>query len=143
MPILAKIVSQLKSKDYEGAVANIYCILEQLAKVNDEHPDWFELTPDEDHEGFSTIPDLECFHEAIASLYCHIRQLPELPKDLRNEMDIHLAIFNRKTNFLGDGGFSSEVDDMFCGHDEQVNDYSDLSHCYMWSWYTDRAKAHS
>lgn len=140
MPIPAKIAKQLQSKDYEGAVSNIYCIFEQFAKVNDEHADWFELTPYEGDANYGTIPDLECFREAITSLYCHIRQLPDLPEDLRNEMDIHLGIFNTRTHFLGDEGFCSDVDDMFCGHHEQVNDYSDLSHCYMWNWYTDRVK---
>lgn len=43
MQIPSKIVEQVKSKDYEDAVSNIYCIFEQLAKVYQAHANYLNL----------------------------------------------------------------------------------------------------
>jgi hypothetical protein len=55
---------------------------------------------------------------------------------MKDEMDIHLRIFNRKTYFFGDLWGDSRFEDMLLDGKEQFNNYSLLEECSMWKhWY--------
>lgn len=131
MPFPKMIYEQVKAKDFEAAAGNIYCIFEYLGAANKAHEQWFDTFWD----GVELTP-LVLFTEVVMALYCHLRQLRDLPEGLKNEMDCHLDILNKKTSLFGDGFGDSRIEDMFRDGKKQSNDYSELEACYMWSdWY--------
>lgn len=131
MPFPLTISKQVESGQYEDAAANIYCILEHFAQANKTHEDWFDCMWNGGDQ--TMIVDLA---DTIQQLYCHLRQKPDLPVKLKNEMDIHLEIFNKKTWFYGIDCGDSRYDDMFLDGKKQQGNYSNLSECYMWKeWY--------
>lgn len=135
LPFPKCIVKQIKSKEYEEAASNLYCIIEQLAKVYKDHEDWFEEIP----HGKNTwiMPDITNFRDLIFAMYSHLRQKSDLPKKLKSDMDIHLHILNLKTEFLGDIEYDSSISDMFHDKKDQFSDYSVLERHYTWQWYKD------
>ena len=131
MPFPLTISKQVETGQYEDAAANIYCLLEHLAQANKVHEDWFDCMWNGGEQ--TMIVDLA---DTIQQLYCHLRQKPDLSARLKNEMDIHLEIFNKKTSFYGIDCGDSRYDDMFLDGKKQQDRYSDLSNCYMWEgWY--------
>ena len=126
-----RISKLIDSGHYEDAAANVYCILEHLAITNKSHEDWFECMWNGGEQ--TMIADLV---EVIQELYCHLRQKSDVPRSLKNEMDIHLEIFNKKTWFFGIDCGDSRYEDMLSDGKKQNGEYSDLSNCYMWKeWY--------
>ena len=71
--------------------------------------------------------------EILQEVYCHLRQKDDLPKRLKNEMDIHLEIFNKKTSFFGIDYGDSRYEDMLLDGKKQYGDYSDLSQSDFWT----------
>lgn len=131
MPFPRLIADIIKAGNYEDAAANIYCLLEHLGAVNKAHEDWFETLW---YGGEMT--KIALFTETICELYCHLRQQKDLPKDLKNEMDIHLDILNKKTELFGDMWGDSRFEDMLLDGKKQNGDYSDLEDCCIWrEWY--------
>ena len=131
LPFPYKILEMVKSGQYEDAAANVYCILEHLAIANKAHEDWFDCLW---NGGEQT--DVVNLVEVLQELYSHLRQLKDLPTNLKNEMDIHLEIFNKKTSFFGIDCGDSRYDDMLLDGKKQYGNYADLSNCYMWTeWY--------
>ena len=92
MPFPLTTSKQVETGQYEDAAANIYCLLEHLAQANKVHEDWFDCMWNGGEQ--TMIVDLA---DTIQQLYCHLRQKPDLSVNLKNEMDIHLEIFNKKT----------------------------------------------
>ena len=82
------------------------------------------------------MSEIARFLETLIELYCHLRQLKEVPESLKDEMDIYLRIFNRKTYFFGDMWGDSRFEDLLLDGKEQFNNYSVLEECSMWKyWY--------
>ena len=136
LPYPYKILELIKTGQYEDAAANVYCILEHLVLADKAHEDWFDCMWD---GGVQT--DVVNLVEVLQELYAHLRQLKDLPTNLKNEMDIHLEIFNKKTCFFGIDCGDSRYDDMLLDGKKQYGNYSDLSDCYMWSeWYLPKIK---
>lgn len=131
MPFPKKIAEIIKSGNYEDAAANIYCLLEHLATANKTHEDWFESLWFE-----GEMSKIALLTETICELYCHLRQQKDLSKDLKDEMDIHLDILNKKTEFFGEMWYDSRFEDMLLDSKDQTGDYSTLEDCCMWrEWY--------
>ena len=131
MPFPQKIAEIIKTGNYEDAAANVYCLLELLGAANKDHEDWFESLW---YGG--EMSKIALFTETICELYCHLRQQKGIPKELKNEMDIHLDILNKKTEFFGDMWCNSRFEDMLLDGRDQFNDYSVLEECGMWrEWY--------
>lgn len=131
MPFPMRISKLIDSGHYEDAAANVYCILEHLAITNKSHEDWFECLWS---GGEQTM--IVGLVEVLQDLYCHLRQESDVPISLKNEMDIHLEIFNKKTWFFGIDCGDSRYEDMLSDGKKQNGEYSDLSNCYMWTeWY--------
>ena len=131
MPFPLKIADIVKSGNYEDAAANLYCLFDYLAALEKKHKQWFESL----WTG-GMMSKMACFFDTISELYCHLRQLEEVPNTLKDEMDIHLLIFNRKTYFFGDMWGVSRFEDMLLDGKKQFNDYSVLEECPMWNhWY--------
>lgn len=133
LPYPAKILEQIKDNNYEQAAANIYCLFEYLVKASKVHEKWFESY----YRG-GQLSKIVCLTEIVHDLYCHLRQKPDLSKELKVEMDIHMSIFNTKTHFFGDQDFDSRAFDMYHDANEQVSDYSDIEDGDMWKWYLDK-----
>lgn len=127
-PYPLKIYEQVKSGQYEEAAANVYCILEYLATLRESHEDWFDSlwVGGEQTEVVNLV-------EVLQEVYCHLRQKDDLPKRLKNEMDIHLEIFNKKTSFFGIDYGDSRYEDMLLDGKKQYGDYSDLSQSDFWT----------
>lgn len=137
LPFPYKILEIVKSGQYEDAAANVYCILEHLAMANKVHEDWFDCLW---NGGEQT--DVVNLVEVLQELYSHLHQLKDLPTSLKNEMDIHLEIFNKKTSFFGIDWGDSHYDDMLLDGKKQYGSYSDLSDCYMWTeWYLPKLRS--
>jgi len=131
LPFPLKISRQVEAGRYEEDAANIYCLLEHLAQANKAHEDWFDCLWNGGEQ--TMVANLA---DTIQQLYCHLRQKPDLPVSLKNEMDIHLEVFNKKTWFYGIDCGDSRYADMFLDGKKQQDRYSDLSECYMWAdWY--------
>ena len=136
MPFPQEIAKIINARNYEDAAANIYYLFDYLAAFEKKHEPWFKSI----WEG-GPMSKMACFFDVLCELYCHLRQLKDVPLALRNEMDIHLEIFNRKTYFFGDMCFSSRFEDMVLDGKDQFNDYSVLEECSMWrSWYLSYGK---
>lgn len=133
-PFLPKIVEIVKSGQYEDAAANIFCLFEHLALADKEHEDWFHPL-----WGNGTMTQVAYLTEALCELYCHLRQQKELSVSLKDEMNIHLKIFNNKTYFFGDMWCGSRFEDLTLDPKDQEGDYSDLEECSVWKyWYLRR-----
>jgi hypothetical protein len=118
--------TEAREKGYEDVAANLYCLIECLAKTKEQHPVWFEGML----EGGST-DDIVLLTDSAVCLYCHLRQKEDLPTELAEDMDIHLRIFNQKTEFFGDWSLSVYAD-MLLGSGMQSEDYSDIEGCQVW-----------
>ena len=133
LPFPLKIADIICAGNYEDAAANIYYLFDYLAAFEKEHEPWFKSI-----WGGGQMSKMACFFDVLCELYCHLRQLKEIPFRLKDEMDIHLRIFNRKTYFFGDMWYDSRFEDMLLDGKEQFNDYSVLEECSMWrTWYLD------
>ncbi len=53
-------------------------------------------------------------------------------KQMADEMDINLEVFNLETDFFGELHCSSRFTDMLCDASAQYGDYSELEKCPMW-----------
>lgn len=74
--------------------------------------------------------------EVLQEVYCHLRQKKDLPVGLKNEMDIHLEIFNKRTSFFGLGWGDSRYTDMLLDGKKQYGSYADLNRSDFWTeWY--------
>ena len=107
-PFAQQTAELVNSGAYEAAASSCYVIFRCLAKTCKEHD------------------------EAIAELYCHLRQKPNLSKYMADEMDINLEVFNLETYFFGDLHCSSRFTDMLCDAQAQYGDFSELDMCPMW-----------
>lgn len=136
LPYPAKILEQIKGKNYEQAAANIYCLFEHLVKASKVHEKWFESY----YRG-GQLSKIVCLTEILVDLYCHLRQMPDLSTELKVEMDIHMSIFNTKNHFFGDPNFDSRAFDMYHDAKKQVSDYSEIEDGDMWHWYMDKLKS--
>lgn len=131
MPFPQKIAELIKSGQYEDAAANLYCMFEHLAAVEKQREEWFKSM-----WSGGDMTNIVCFTETLCELYCHLRQLDNLPVKLKDEMNIHLHILNSKTYFFGDMWADSRFEDMLHDGKKQFNDYSVLEECSIWkSWY--------
>ena len=133
-PFAMKTAEMVKGGAYEEAAGCCYTIFRCLAKACKKHEDWFS--------GFTgygdTYTKLSIFTEAIAELYCHLRQQPNLSKYMADEMDINLEVLNLETDFFGDLHSSSRFTDMLCDGKVQYHNYSVLEMCPMWGmWMKD------
>lgn len=129
-----RIAEKIKAKAYEEAAADIYSILECVAATEKEHEDWLE--------GLfvgGEYTDMCIFAEAVVEMYCHLRQLPDLPKSLGDEMNIQIEVFNKKTDMFGDMMYDSRFADMVCDAKNQYGHYAKLEDCSMWDyWYNQK-----
>lgn len=126
-----EIADIIKAGDYEDAAANLYYLFDYMAALEKKHEPWFKSlwTGGE-------MSKIACYFDTICELYCYLRQMKEVPNSLKDEMDIHLRIFNRKTYFFGDMWGNSRFEDLVLDGKEQFNDYSVLEECSMWKhWY--------
>lgn len=136
MPFPQKIADIISAGNYEDAAANIYYLFDYLAAFEKKHEPWFKSVW---HGG--PMSKMACFFDVLCELYCHLRQLKDVPLAVRNEMDIHLEIFNRKTYFFGDMCCNSRFEDLVLDGKKQFNDYSVLEECGMWrEWYFKKYK---
>ena len=78
--------------------------------------------------------------DAAAALYCHLRQRKDLPKELGEDMDTHLLLFNEQTGFFGDWTLSIYADMLYTA-EYQSEDYSDLTHCEVWCCFREEMMA--
>lgn len=136
LPYPAMIHEQIKNKNYEQAAANIYCLFEHLVNASKVHEKWFESY----HRG-GQLSNIVCLTEILVDLYCHLRQIPDLPSELKVEMNIHMSIYNTKTHFFGDPESDSRAFDMYHDANKQVSDYSEIEDGEMWQWYKDKLKS--
>lgn len=138
LPYPAMILEQIKNKNYEEAAANIYCLFEHLVKASKVQEKWFESY----HRG-GKLSNIVCLTEILVDLYCHLRQMPDLPSELKVEMDIHMSIFNTKTHFFSEPESDSTAFDMYHDANKQVLDYSEIEDGEMWQWYKDKLKSYN
>ena len=133
-PFALKIAEMVKEKKYQEAAGCCYTIFRILAKTRKDHIDWFGGFLNDDF-----YSKLSMFIEAMAELYCHLRQTPGIPRSLLSEMDIELEVFNKETEFFGDMIFDSRWSDMLCDGKHQYQDNSVLENCPMWDeWFNDQ-----
>ena len=106
-------------------------IKKDVLKANKAHEDWFESLWFE-----GEMSKIALLTETICELYCHLRQQKDLSKGLKDEMDIHLDILNKKTEFFGEMWYDSRFEDMLLDSKDQTGDFSTLEDCCMWrEWY--------
>lgn len=126
-----EIADIVKSGNYEDAAANLYYLFDYMAALEKKHDHWFRSL-----WSGGEMSEIARFLETLIELYCHLRQLKEVPESLKDEMDIYLRIFNRKTYFFGDMWGDSRFEDLLLDGKEQFNNYSVLEECSMWKyWY--------
>ena len=127
-PFALKTAELVSNGAYEAAAGSCYAIFRCLARAYNKHEDWLS--------GFTgcgdTYTKLAIFTDAVVELYCHLRQKPDLPNSMGDEMNINLEVFNLETDFFSDLHFNSRLTDMLCDAKAQYGDYSDLSECPMW-----------
>jgi len=131
LPFPLRISRIVETGQYEDAASNVYCILEHLALVLKNHEDWFDCmwSGGEQTEIVNLV-------EVLQEVYCHLRQKKDLPVGLKNEMDIHLEIFNKRTSFFGLGWGDSRYTDMLLDGKKQYGNYADLNRSDFWTeWY--------
>lgn len=133
-PFALKIAEMVKEKKYQEAAGCCYTIFRILSKTSKEHTDWFGGFLDD--EAYSK---LSMFTDAMGELYCHLRQIPDIPRTLLSEMDIELEVFNKETDFFGDMMFDTRWIDMLCDGKNQYQNHSVLENCPMWDeWFNDQ-----
>ena len=127
-PFALKTAELVSNGAYEAAAGSCYAIFRCLARACNKHEDWFS--------GFTgcgdTYTKLAIFTDAVVELYCHLRQKPDLPNSMGDEMNINLEVFNLETDFFSDLHFNSRLTDMLCDAKAQYGDYSELENCPMW-----------
>ena len=125
-PILTRIVEQIEQGHIEESIGNMFALFSCLADIKSGHETWFEHII---HGGEMT--DLEFLTDAAVEVYCHLRQRKELPKELGEDMDSHLLLFNERTGFFGDWTLSIYADMLYTA-EYQSEDYSELENCAVW-----------
>ena len=126
-----RIADIIRAGNYENAAANLFYLFDYMAAFEKRHENWFKSL-----WSGGEMSKMSCFFDTISELYCHLRQMKEVPDSMKDEMDIHLRIFNRKTYFFGDLWGDSRFEDMLLDGKEQFNNYSLLEECSMWKhWY--------
>ena len=127
-PYALKTAELVSNGAYEEAAGSCYAIFRCLARACNKHEEWFC--------GFTgcgdTYTKLAIFTDAVVELYCHLRQKPDLPNSMGDEMNINLEVFNLETDFFSDLHFNSRLTDMLCDAKAQYGDYSELENCPMW-----------
>lgn len=118
-PTLPYIADMVGRDAFEKAAGHFFVVFETLAKVKDRHPEWFDRMI---YGG--EINDIEGLTDNVVELYCHMRQKETLPKELGEDMNLRLILFNQRTRFFGDCSVSS-YSDMLNEMDYQSEDYSE------------------
>ena len=126
-PRLPRIEEQMTQGRYQEAAWNLCEWFGQVAQVKAQHGEWFANML---HGG--EVSDMVFMTDAAAELYCHLRQLPSLPKALGEEMDHRLEALNRKTKLFGDWTVNIYADMLYV-YGYQSEDYSDLQQLETWN----------
>lgn len=133
-PFLLKVVEFVKRGRFEAAVGNLFLLFDCLGDVRVEHEDWFE----HQYSG-GLLTDVEFLTDVAAEVYSHLRQRPDLPKELAFDMDNYLLLQNRRNGLFGDWTLSIYADMLYTlGY--QSEDYSDIEKLDAWQEFQAFAK---
>lgn len=96
-PIIHHVHEYIRNKQYQEAISLIFCLFDQLGKACRKHENWFESYW---RGGVQTSVVL--FLDVLRHLYCHLRQHPDIPWQLKEAMDLHLLLTNKQHRLFGD-----------------------------------------
>ena len=110
-PFIHHVHEYIRNKQYQEAISLIFCLFDQLGKACKKHENWFEsYWCGGDH------------------LYCHLRQHPDIPWQLKEAMDLHLLLTNKQHRLFGDLELAwgdSRMEDML-SDESSYCDYSNM-----------------
>lgn len=96
-PFIHHVHEYIRNKQYQEAISLIFCLFDQLGKACKKHENWFESYW---RGGVQTSVVL--FLDVLRHLYCHLRQHPDIPWQLKEAMDLHLLLTNKQHRLFGD-----------------------------------------
>ena len=96
-PFIHHVHEYIRNKQYQEAISLIFCLFDQLGKACRKHENWFESYW---RGGVQTSVVL--FLDVLRHLYCHLRQHPDIPWQLKEAMDLHLLLTNKQHRLFGD-----------------------------------------
>lgn len=122
-PIIHYVHEYIRNKQYQEAISLIFCLFDQLGKACRKHENWFESYW---RGGVQTSVVL--FLDVLRHLYCHLRQHPDIPWQLKEAMDLHLLLTNKQHRLFGDLELAwgdSRMEDML-SDESSYCDYSNM-----------------
>ena len=122
-PFIHQVHEYIRNKQYQEAISLIFCLFDQLGKACRKHQNWFESYW---RGGVQTSVVL--FLDVLRHLYCHLRQHPDIPWQLKEAMDLHLLLTNKQHRLFGDLELAwgdSRMEDML-SDESSYCDYSNM-----------------
>ena len=122
-PFIHHVHEYIRNKQYQEAISLIFCLFDQLGKACKKHENWFESYW---RGGVQTSVVL--FLDVLRHLYCHLRQHPDIPWQLKEAMDLHLLLTNKQHRLFGDLELAwgdSRIEDML-SDESSYCDYSNM-----------------
>ena len=122
-PFIHHVHEYIRNKQYQEAISLIFCLFDQLGKACKKHENWFESYW---RGGVQTSVVL--FLDVLRHLYCHLRQHPDIPWQLKEAMDLHLLLTNKQHRLFGDLELAwgdSRMEDML-SDESSYCDYSNM-----------------
>ena len=96
-PFIHQVHEYIRNKQYQEAISLIFCLFDQLGKACRKHQNWFES-----YWCGGVQASVVLFLDVLRHLYCHLRKHPDIPRQTKEAMDIHLLLTNKHHRLFGD-----------------------------------------
>ena len=122
-PIIHHVHEYIRNKQYQEAISLIFCLFDQLGKACRKHENWFES-----YWCGGVQTSVVLFLDVLRHLYCHLRHHPDIPRQTKEAMDLHLLLTNKQHRLFGDLELAwgdSRMEDML-SDESSYCDYSNM-----------------
>ena len=124
-PFAGMVRQHIQNKEYIEAASLLFLLLDGIGEIKLRHDDWFGSMLES-----RTLSKIETYVDFIHDLYCHLRQLEDLPTGLALDMDVRLVSTNRHHELFGNLEFGCCLDtysyDMICSAKDQYGYHSTI-----------------